>query len=437
MTGIDTPARALPHPYLVWLSAVTISRLGDAVLAFALGWAAAGLGGTTAALVLTVSALPRLVVLVVGGAVADRVGARRVLIAGEAALLVLTVVLALALARFGTPTWLLLASSLALGTVTAFCLPATGSMPRRLVPDDQLTRALALRQGLGQVVLMTAAPLGGLLVGLVGIPAIAWGDVVLLGSSLGVLIAVRELSGPASDRVQADPARTGLGMVDGFRVVSRAPGLRKALVLVGAGAALMLPVPSLLVPLLGRTWGWGPGSTGAVAGAVGVGVICAAGRAARRRSTARPAGTAATPAARGLIVSAVGACILAVGPMLVGSEAVMIAVAGALVFGFGNGMFVARLAPFVLGSAPRTHLARVQALVGLVQIVPVMVTNTVLGALSQSTSPGWALGVTAAGLGVCAVWAGRRTTATTSASSSDRPEPDESETAPVVDSAHG
>lgn len=131
MVTIDTPPRTLPRRYLAWLGGVTVSRLGDAVLAFALGWAAAGLGGTTAALVLTLGGLPRLVLLVVGGAVADRVGARRILIAGEAALLILTAVLALALAWFGTPTWLLLAAALALGTVTAFCLPATGSMPRR------------------------------------------------------------------------------------------------------------------------------------------------------------------------------------------------------------------------------------------------------------------------------------------------------------------
>lgn len=404
MTVVDSPVRALPRPYLAWLSGFTVARFGDAVLAFALGWAAAGLGGTTAALVLTLSGLPRVVLLIVGGAVADRVGARRLLIAGEAALLALTVLLALALARFGTPTWLLLASSVSLGTVTALCLPATGSMPRRLVADDQLSRALALRQGLGQVVLMVAAPLGGLLVGGVGLPAIAWGAAVTLSVSLWVLVAVRGLSGPASVTGVRPPR---LGLLDGFRVIVRTPGLRAALVLAGAGAALMLPVPSLLVPLVGRASGWGPGPTGAVAGAVGVGAICAALLAARRR---RPApGAAAAPVATGLAVSAAGALVLAAGPALGGSSAaVVVAAVGGLVFGFGNGTFVARLAPLVLGSTPRTHLARVQALVGLVQLMPVMVTNTVLGALAEHTSPGWALGATTAGLASCAARARRR-----------------------------
>ncbi|MBO3083013.1 MFS transporter [Cellulomonas fengjieae] len=407
MTVTDLPPGALPRSYLTWLTGFTVSRLGDAVLMFALGWAASGLGGTTAALVLTLTGLPRVILLVVGGAVADRVGARRILIAGEAAMLALSVALAVALARFGTPTWLLLTSSLALGTVTAFCLPAAGSQPRRLVPDDQLPRALALRQGSGQAVLMGAAPLGGLLVGTVGLPAIAWGDAVTLGVGLCVLVAVRDMSSPASDAVSTAASRTvRLDLVDGFRVVGRTPGLRRALILVGAGAALMLPVPSLLVPLLGRASSWGPGSTGVVAGAVGVGVISAAVLTARRRRPPpRTAGGAR--AAAGLAVSAVGAFLLATGPALVGPDGVAVAIVGALVFGFGNGTFVARLAPLVLGSAPRTHLARVQALVGLVQLVPVMVTNTILGALAQHASPGWALGATSAGLAACAAWAYR------------------------------
>lgn len=392
----QAPIRALPRPYLVWLAGSTVGRLGDAVLGFALGWAAAGLGGTTAALVLTLGALPRAVLLVVGGAVADRVGARRLLVVGETALLVLTAALAVALARSGGTPWLLLTASLVLGTVTALCLPATGSMPRRLVDDDQLPRALALRQGVGQCVLMAAAPLGGVLVGGVGLPVVAWGATVALGVSIGALVAIRRTPGVSTG--SAPGARHDV--LDGFRVVARTAVLRAALLLTGAGAALLLPVPSLLVPLLGRAAGWGAGATGAVAGAVGVGVVGAALLAARRRSGV---GSAAT----GLAVSATGALALAAGPTLVGtgSGGVVVAVGGGLVLGVGNGMLVARLAPVVLGSAPRTHLARVQAVVGLVQVVPVLVTTVALGALAERTSPGWALGATAAGLVVCAAWA--------------------------------
>ncbi|AEE44563.1 MFS transporter [Cellulomonas fimi] len=399
MTVVDAPAPPLPRTYLVWLAGLTVGRLGDATLAFALGWAATGLGGTTAALVLASGGLPRVVLLLVGGAVADRSGARRLLVAGEAALLVLAAVLAVALARFGTPTWLLAGAAAALGTVTALCLPASGSMPRRLVPDGLLARALAVRQGSGQVVLLAAAPLGGLLVGAGGLQAVAWGAVAASAVSLCSLLVVRERADPATvDGAVRRAAPSALG------VVLRTPGLGAALLLTGASAALALPVATLLVPLLGRTSGWGPGATGAVTGAVGVGSVCAALLAAR---PARRAGRATTlPLATGLTVSTAGIVLVAAG----GSSAPAVAAVGGLVLGFGNGALAARLAPLVLGTAPRTHLARVQALVGLVQAVPVMATTAALGAVAERTTPGAALVLTAAGLAACAVWARRRFT---------------------------
>ena len=69
-------------------------------------------------------------------------------------------------------------------------------------------------------------------------------------------------------------------------------------------------------------------------------------------------------------------------------------------------MFTAHLGPVVLGSAPRTHLARVQALVGLVQVLAVTITNAGLGALAGGTSPAVAGGVCALGLLGCAAGGG-------------------------------
>lgn len=397
MTVVDAPSPSLPRTYLVWLAGLTVGRLGDATLAFALAWAATGLGGTTAALVLASGGLPRVVLLLVGGAVADRLGARRLLVAGETVLLVLGAVLAVTLARVGTPPWLLVGAAAALGTVTALCLPASGSMPRRLVPDDALTRALAARQGSGQVVLLAAAPLGGLLVATVGLPAVAWGAVAASGVALGGLLTVRDRVERAPLDGAGRPAAAG-----GLGAALRTPGLGAALLLTGAAAALALPVASLLVPLLGRTSGWGPAATGTVTGAVGVGSVCAALLAARRAGRAGRATT--LPPATGLCVSAAGTVLVAAGAW----SAPAVSLVGAMVLGFGNGAVAARLAPLVLGSAPRTHLARVQAVVGLVQAVPVLATTAALGAVAERTSPGAALVLTAAALTGCAAWARRR-----------------------------
>jgi MFS family permease len=81
----DRPALArvpLPRAYLAWLAGTRASLLGDAALYFALGWAASAHGGRTGALVLTAITVPRTALLLIGGAVGDRFGARRVMVVG-------------------------------------------------------------------------------------------------------------------------------------------------------------------------------------------------------------------------------------------------------------------------------------------------------------------------------------------------------------------
>ncbi|MFD7023416.1 MFS transporter [Promicromonospora sukumoe] len=382
----------LPLPWLAFLAASTLSQLGSTVLWFALGWAAASHGGQVAALVLTASGLPRLLLVLVGGSVADRVGARRLLLVTESVMVAVCLALAFGLHATGPTPWLLAAAGLASGIVSAFSLPALGSMPRRLVDDAALPRALALRQGLGQAVLLAGAPLGGLLVATVGLPTIAVADAAGFAVVLLVVAAIRPRRdvGPG-----AEPLWRSLS--DGARVVARTRGLAAALVLTGAVAAVVLPVSSLLVPLLGRASGWSAGTTGVVVAAQAAGSIGAA-LVVARTGTARRTGWAV----------ALGLALAAGGVGLVASVGVPVLVAGAAaIVGVGTGVAVAHLAPFVLGSAPRTHLARVQAWTALAQLAPVVVSNNLLGALAERSSAAAALGCCAVVLGLCALAATR------------------------------
>ncbi|MEU4385705.1 MFS transporter [Promicromonospora sp. NPDC023805] len=384
----------LPRAWLVFLAASTLSQLGNSVLWFALGWAAAAHGGQVAALVLTASGLPRLLLVLVGGSVADRVGARRLLLCTESAMVMVCLALAASLQATGPTPWLLAAAGLASGVVSAFSLPALGSMPRLLVDDAALPHAMALRQGLGQAVLLAGAPLGGILVVTVGLPVVAVANAVCFAVVLVVLAVLRP-------RRHVDPSTGPLwrSLSDGARVVARTRGLAGALVLTGAVAAVVLPVSSLLVPLLGRAAGWDAGTTGIVVGAQAAGSIGAA-LVVARAGTARRTGRAV---ALGLAAAAGGVALV---PFGAGST-MALAAGAAVVVGAGTGVAVAHLGPFVLGSAPRTHLARVQAWTTLAQLAPVVVSNNLLGALAEQASPGAALYCCAAALGACAVAATR------------------------------
>ncbi|MER6985016.1 MFS transporter, partial [Streptomyces carpinensis] len=66
---------------LRWLSAYTASMVGDNVYYLALSWAAVRAGSPAqAGAVMAVSALPRALLMLGGGVVADRLGPRRVVI---------------------------------------------------------------------------------------------------------------------------------------------------------------------------------------------------------------------------------------------------------------------------------------------------------------------------------------------------------------------
>jgi MFS family permease len=119
-TATVAPAKArLPRRFWAWITGSTTSLLGTQMLFFALAWVAAGHGGAAAGLVLTAGNLPRTALLLVGGALADRVGLWRVLVVGDVVMTVATGLLALAVVTLGTPLWLLIGAAFLTGVVDA------------------------------------------------------------------------------------------------------------------------------------------------------------------------------------------------------------------------------------------------------------------------------------------------------------------------------
>ncbi|MEU8590216.1 MFS transporter [Streptomyces sp. NPDC048664] len=386
-TTLPSSRPVLPRPYLYWLAGTRASAAGDAALSFALGWAAGAHGGQAAALVLTAITLPRTVLLLLGGAVGDRVGAWRVMITGDLTMLVAVLALAVAARHWGTPPWLLLGCAAVVGTVDAFYLPAIGSMPRRLVPEDQLPRALALGQAGGQIAGLLGAPLGAVLVATAGLSGAALVDAGSFAVVLAVLLRVRPTTATAR-RPPAAAHRESLfaGIAGGVRLAATDPVLRAALLLTAAAAAGLLPAASLLGPLLARAAGWGPGTAGLVAAGQGAGILLATLLAARRGPLRR----IGVGASLGLALAAAGLAGLATSPTA------MAAVAAAAVTGAGSGMFACHLGPLILAGAPDTHLARVQSLLTLVQSAALVVANNVLGRLTNTAGARTALALCAA-----------------------------------------
>jgi MFS family permease len=382
----------LPRSYTVWLSGALASQAGDAALYFALGWAASGRGGVAAGLVLSAINLPKTLLLLVGGAIGDRLGARRVMITGDSIMLVVAAVLALVSWHWGTPLLLLVLAGLVIGTVDAFYLPSAGSMPRQLVEGSQLARALARRQSGSQLVSMVGGPIGGALVATAGFAAASLTDSISFGVVLIALIMIRTRFTPP-----AGPRRNVLReSADGIRVAVRTPGLGPVLLLVAGVAGFVLPATSLLVPLLARQNHWTAAVAGVIVRAQAAGAIAVALRVSRRGSAARPG-----------IAAAMGLAMIAAGQVIVGvTSARPLAVLGAVLMGVGSGTFVCNLSPVLMGTSPRSHLARIQSLLSLTQSSALLVTNNLLGAVAHAASATAAMICCAAVVTLCALVAG-------------------------------
>ncbi|MDR7274771.1 MFS transporter [Catenuloplanes atrovinosus] len=372
-------------PAGAWLAGTAVSLLGTQAMAFALLWASAEGGAPLAALTLTAVTLPRALLLLPAGALADRLGPWRVLVGADAAAATATLVFALLLAAFPGALWLIPPAALATGLVDAVYLPASATVPRLLAANG-LARVMAGRQIAAQAAALAGPALGGAAVTVAGPAPVMAANAVTFAAMALLLARLRRFLVPASPAAAGPAARS---MLDGVRVLAADPVLRPALLLTTAAAGFLLPVSGLLLPLLARDRSWTAAQTGLLAGALATGTGAVA-IAVLTRGAWRRAGLV-IPA--GLLLAAAGVVALAV------VRPPLPAALAALLIGAGSGLFATHLGPLFLARAPGTHLARTQAVVVLAQTLPLLATNNALGALAAP------LGVPALLLGCAAVLA--------------------------------
>src|SRR5207247_2204710 len=188
---------------LLW-SGLVISLLGDGVFFVAVAWQAYALDNRPSALALVglATSVPQLALLLVGGAVADRLPRRTVLLASDlargAALTLLAVVGWTGQLRL----WHLCAAALVIGGGTAFASPAFDAIVPELVPDEHLQHANGLDQFLRPVTLRLLGPaLGGLMVAAVGTSTAFAADAASFAVSAWCLSRIGHLGGHGGARV--------------------------------------------------------------------------------------------------------------------------------------------------------------------------------------------------------------------------------------------
>jgi len=144
-----------------------VSALGDQFTLVALPWLVLRLTADPASLglVLAAMALPRAIFMLIGGAMVDRLSARRILLLARTINALLVALLAgLVLAgAIGMP--MIYAIALGIGVATAFAYPAGSALLPQLVAPAQLSPANALFMSVRQLSLFVGPALAGLVIG--------------------------------------------------------------------------------------------------------------------------------------------------------------------------------------------------------------------------------------------------------------------------------
>ncbi|MFK0098398.1 MFS transporter [Streptomyces sp. NPDC091040] len=274
---LPAPAEAPARPahrdgnILRWLGAYTASMIGDSVYYMALAWAAARTGNASqTGLVLAAGSIPRAVLLLGGGVLADRLGPRRVVVASDAARCLVIIGLAGTLLLTSPTVWMLIAVALVFGAVDALFLPAVGALPPRITAASQLARVQGMRGLATRTANVVGAPLGGVAVALGG-PVLAFAAAgILFAVSLPLLLAVRMAPLPAPEAA----APTGSAwheLADGLRHIRRHPVLGPLMLVVAVSELGFVGPLNLGLILLSDERGWGASGMGWVVAAFGTG----------------------------------------------------------------------------------------------------------------------------------------------------------------------
>ncbi|MCW2142239.1 MFS transporter [Actinoplanes cyaneus] len=272
--GVKLRAVPLRQPaFRTFLAGHFVSLLGDQLYFLALPWTALRLGaspGEVGAL-LAAAAVPRAVLMLGGGVLADRFGGRRVMLGSD--LLRAVVMTVAAVTAFGGVLGLpgLFALVLVFGAVEAVFQPALTTMLPNLLPPESLPAGNGLRTLALRFAQFVGPPASGALIGF----GVGWVFAVNAATFLVSVLALRVVPvappAPAKERPRFTAELTaGLRYARDNRTLAR---LLLFTVLVNLGSAGPINVG---LPLLAHATGWEVGGLALMMGALGAGATVGA-----------------------------------------------------------------------------------------------------------------------------------------------------------------
>ncbi len=230
---------------MLWIGG-SISLLGDQFYMIALPWLVLQLTGSALALgtVMALESVPRALLMLLGGALVDRLSPRLVMFASNFARMLLVGVLALIVLTGGIQLWMLYLLALALGTADAFFFPAESAIVPAVLESDQLEMGNTLMQGMNMLSMFVGPVLAGIVIAVLagsqtgsstpGTEGIGVAFALDALSFLASLIALWTIRAPKATSAASDEHNVIKAIKEGMSFVWNSAVLRMVFILVVA-----------------------------------------------------------------------------------------------------------------------------------------------------------------------------------------------------------
>lgn len=251
-----------------------ISAVGDQFYLVALPWVVLQLTGSAVAVgtILMAVAIPRALLMLFGGALTDRISARRIMMSTASARTLLVTIIGFLLWRHWLQLWELYVLGFFFGVADAFAWPAATTLLPSLVKREQLVAANSVFQTTGQLTAIAAPAPAGLVIKALGS---AWAFFIDAISFLFIIAALWRLPDPPKAATAGKPP-VWRAILDGIAYVRRDVPLR-SLMLVAAMLNFCISGPiGVGLPYLVKTKFGSPAAYGLVVSAMAAGGLLGA-----------------------------------------------------------------------------------------------------------------------------------------------------------------
>ena len=251
-----TPLRRSPAYRRLWIGQ-GISAIGNQITTVAIPFQLYQLTHSTlmVGLLAGVALVPLLTMTLLGGAVADAVDRRRLLICTDLALIATSTTLLVNATLAHPRVWVLFVAEVAGTTAYGFFRPALDAMTPRLVGVDMIAQASALESIYSSLAHVAGPAGGGVLIAVIGLPGAFAVDIATFAASLTSVFLLPPM--PPVHEVDRPGVRS---IVEGFRYVRGRPALTG--IFVADTNAMIFGMPIALFPAYADHFGGGAQTVG-------------------------------------------------------------------------------------------------------------------------------------------------------------------------------